>query len=60
MSQLERLLETYTLEEILEQADLTSLDALVLLVQYGHIKLPEVLPTDIIDGQEIELSKTEE
>ena len=37
-------LNTYTLEEILEQSDLTESEVLVILVREGHLKLPEILP----------------
>lgn len=41
---LEVLLETYTLEQILEQNDLTEADALHFLVEEEFVTLPKVLP----------------
>jgi hypothetical protein len=41
---IEKLLETYTLEEILELADVTPAYALFLLVTAGEFDLPELRP----------------
>lgn len=41
---IERLLETYTLEEILEMNDLTEADVLFFLVEEEFITLPEPKP----------------
>lgn len=40
------LLETYSLEEILEMNDLTEEDLVEELLYYNVIKLPEILPVD--------------
>lgn len=41
-----KILETYTLEELLEVNDLTEEDVLEFLVEEGYLELPEVLPLD--------------
>jgi len=41
---LSNILETYSLEEILELNDLTTEDVLELLVEEGYVTLPEVKP----------------
>lgn len=46
---IETFLETYTLEEILELNDLTEADALRLLVEGGHVSLPDPRPVDTDD-----------
>ena len=43
-SKIERALEIYTLEEILELNDLSVEEALSILISEGYISLPEVLP----------------
>lgn len=40
------LLETYSLDELLEQNDLTEEDVLVALSEQGLIQLPEVQPLE--------------
>lgn len=40
---IEEYLELFTLEEILEQSDLTDLETLTILYRAGHIKLPPYL-----------------
>jgi len=44
ISEYRNILETYTLEDILEMNDLTEEDALEFLVEEGFIELPENLP----------------
>ena len=39
-----QILETYPLEEILENNDLTEADVLVILIEQGVIELPETQP----------------
>jgi hypothetical protein len=39
-----QLLETYSLQDLLEQADLTEADVLVVLVEQGLLELPETQP----------------
>lgn len=43
----EHILDTYTLEEILELNELTLVDALLFLVKEEFIELPEPLPVDL-------------
>ena len=38
------LLETYSLEEILERSDLTTEEVLDVLYEMGYLKLPEAAP----------------
>lgn len=38
------LLETYSLEEILERSDLTTEEVLDVLYEMGYLKLPEAMP----------------
>lgn len=40
------ILETYSLEEILELNDLTAEDCLEYLVEEGYIDLPDITPLD--------------
>lgn len=42
--EIEIVLETYSLEEILEQNDLTDTDVVLLLLENKMIELPEPLP----------------
>jgi hypothetical protein len=42
----EHLLETYTLEDIMNYNDLTEADALVFLVEQEFISLPSIQPLD--------------
>jgi hypothetical protein len=39
-------LDVYSLEEILELNDLTAEDALIIMVDEGHLKLPPIKPLD--------------
>lgn len=43
----EKVLQTYSLDEILELNDLTEADLLDLLIENGLIELPEVMPLDV-------------
>lgn len=43
------ILETYSLEEILELNDLTAEDCLEYLVEEGFVTLPEIHPLDFDD-----------
>lgn len=42
-------LETYSLEEILEFNDLTTEDCLEFLVEEGYLELPEIKPLEFND-----------
>ena len=42
----EKLMEVYTLEELLEYNDMTSEEAILKLFEDGHIKLPDIKPLD--------------
>jgi len=44
----ERVLQTYSLTEILEYNDLPEEEILELLVEYGIIKLPKIKPVDTV------------
>lgn len=44
LSNIESLLDTYSLEEILELNDLTEADALLYLVKQGFLELPDPRP----------------
>lgn len=44
---LNNILDTYSLEEILEMNDLTVEDALEILVEEGYVELPEIKPLDL-------------
>jgi hypothetical protein len=46
-SDTEKVLQIYTLEEVLEHNDLTEVDLLDLLLENNLIRLPPVLPLDI-------------
>lgn len=46
-SAVEKLLETYSFEEVLELNDLTEIDVLQILLKHRHINLPEILPVDL-------------
>lgn len=46
---LSKVLEVYTLEEILELNDLTTEECLEFLVEEDFLSLPEVLPVDLDD-----------
>lgn len=46
LAEAEHLLETYTLEEILNENDLTEADALLYLVQTEFIERPKVTPLE--------------
>jgi hypothetical protein len=43
----EKILGTYSLEEIFEQNDKTEADVLYFLLQSEYLELPEILPIDI-------------
>jgi hypothetical protein len=45
----ERVLETYTLSEIIEDNELTEEEVLQFLLEQEFIKLPLILPVDIND-----------
>jgi len=45
-SKYERILQTYSLEEILEENEVTPERVLEILVEYGIIELPLVKPVD--------------
>ena len=47
MNRWQILLETYTLEEILELSDLTPEDVLECLSEQGLLRLPETKPVDL-------------
>ena len=49
LSEAEHLLETYELEEILNEQDLTLADALVYLVNTEYISPPEIAPLEFDD-----------
>lgn len=44
LEQIQKLLDVYTLEEVLLRADVTIEDALLFLVSEGMLQLPEVKP----------------
>lgn len=44
---LERILDTYSLEEIFELNDLTEVDVVLFLVEQKFLELPEPLPVDV-------------
>lgn len=46
VASIERLLETYTLEEVLEENELSEADALLYLVEQEFVHLPKILPVD--------------
>jgi hypothetical protein len=46
VEQIEKLLDTYTLEDILEDGGLTIAEALALLVTDGYLALPETKPVN--------------
>jgi hypothetical protein len=45
--EVEKLLETYGLEELLEENDLTEVDVLYFLVKSSLVKVPEYHPVDL-------------
>lgn len=45
--EVENLLETYGLEELLEENDLTEADVLYFLVKHSLVKIPEFIPIDL-------------
>lgn len=47
--QIEKILQTYELEEIFELNDLTDEDVLLFLVEQEFLELPEPKPVDCID-----------
>lgn len=49
LSEAENILETYTLEEILDQNDLSEADVLCLLLEHELVELPEPLPLTFDD-----------
>lgn len=46
---IERLLDTYSLTEILELNELTETDVLYHLINSNYIKVPEPVPVDLIN-----------
>lgn len=46
IEKIERLLELYTIEELLEMMDLDLSDAVYLLWKGGYVELPEVTPCE--------------
>lgn len=46
-SHIERMLETYSLDDILELNELTEADILLILYEGGHIELPNPQPVDV-------------
>ena len=46
MDYLVKYLDTYGLDEILEQNDLTAEDVLLILIELKHIRLPDPRPVD--------------
>lgn len=46
IDEIEHLLDTYTLEEVLELDGLTEADALLFLVEEEFVKLPEITPLE--------------
>lgn len=50
----EKLLETYTFEELLDQGDLTVAEALCFLIDQGLLELPVLIPVDVEDEEEQE------
>lgn len=46
LSEVERILQTYTLEEILELNEKTEEETLIFLVSSEFISLPDILPVD--------------
>ena len=49
LSEIERVLDTYTLEDILDLNDKTEAEILQFLVNSDFLSLPEVLPVDVDD-----------
>jgi hypothetical protein len=49
LSEVERVLDTYSLEDILELNDKTEAEVLQFLVNSDFLSLPEVLPVDVED-----------
>jgi len=47
LSKVERILQTYTLEEIFELNDLTEEDVLLFLVEEEFLELPDPEPVDV-------------
>lgn len=45
---IEGILDTYSLEDILELNDRTEADTLLFLIQHKFVHLPEVLPVDYV------------
>ena len=46
LEEIEHLLDTYTLEEIIEYNDLTEADVLFFLVRHRFLELPEIKPLE--------------
>ena len=44
---IERLLDDYDLEDLLDYNQLTVADAVFILVEDGHIQLPDCIPVDM-------------
>ena len=49
MTSCSAILEVYSLTEILELNDLTDEDVLLVLVEEGHVKLPNIRPLELDD-----------
>lgn len=52
---IDKLIETYTVEELLELSDMTVSEAITVLVLEGYVQLPEIIPIDIgnDDGEDL-------
>lgn len=48
----EKWLEVYSLEEILEEEDLTAGDVLYILYAHGHLKIPTWLEDDELEDED--------
>ena len=54
LSEIEALLDIYSIEEVLEINDLSAVDALSLLYEYGEIELPNTQPVTNIAWEKID------
>ena len=52
LEDIENILQTYTLEEILEINDLSQEDLLYFLVEHDYVELPNPRPLDVEDDQD--------
>lgn len=48
---MERVLDTYTLDEIIEENELTEEEVLAFLLEERFLKLPRILPTDVLTDE---------